>query len=309
MISSVDTIDTTFETAYQAARVTNDLVNGVSNLLLAPCSSGGGLDTYKTQLSLVKTAMTALFSDITLKRTTLIASKNAYNQATRDLELTKAGTDPYKIKSQMALVEQARAQVAIAKSNRDKMVLSAPFSGSVSKVALSVGETVTQGKTVISLIATDGYEIVAKVPEIDIVKVTVGSVVDVSLDAYGKSVIFPATVTRISPSATTEGTVPMYEVVVTFNGSDPRIKQGMTANVSIITEDKKEVITVPSRFVRIISPSSGEVAVYKDGKESVRTIGLGIRGEDGLLEVTSGLLPGDEVIPPVTTVRQAQKQN
>ena len=308
-LSSNEMIDATFEKAYQAAIATNNLVNSVSNLLLAPCSiSNSSLDSYRTALSLVKTSMTSLFSDITLKRSALNNSKNAYSQASRDLELTQAGTDPYKIKSQAALVSQAEAQVIAARSGLSKTIITAPFSGIISKVDLSLGETASIGKTSISMIALDGFEIEAKVPEVDIVKVKEKARVDVTLDAYGKDIFFPSVVTRINPTATTEGTVPVYTVIVTFVGTDQRVRQGMTANVKIITESKSSVITVPARFIRVVTSTQGKVILLINGKEETRTVTLGIRGADGTLEALSGLVVGDVLLPPSTTERQAQKQ-
>lgn len=308
-LSSTDNIDATFEAAYNAALSTNEIVNSVSNLLLSSCSSGNpSLAGFRLTLSTVKTTMTTLFSDIAAKRGALVSAKNNFTLASRDLDLIKAGTDPYKIKAQAAVVEQAEAQVKAAKAGLAKTIIVAPFFGIISNVDLSLGETVTVGKTVISMLAVDGYEIEAKVPEIDIIKIKVGATVDVTLDAYGRDVIFPATVTRINPTATTEGTVPVYKVIVTFVGKDARIKQGMTANIQIVTESKSNVVAVPARFVRIVSSNKGEVTVLVANKEVVREIGLGIRGADGLFEVTSGLVGGEKLVAPSTISREAQKQ-
>lgn len=308
-ISSTQTIDTTFEAAYQSAIMTNDLVNAISNLLLSSCSiSNSSLDSLRTALSVTKTSMTTLFSDITAKRSALISAKNAYSQASRDLELTKAGTDPYKIQAQNALVSSASAQVASARSGVQKTVITAPFTGVISSVDLSIGETVSTGKTVISMLAVDSFEIEAKVPEIDIIKIKIGATAPVTLDAYGKAVTFPATVTRINPTASTEGSVPVYKVIVTFNGNDDRIKQGMTANVDITTESKSKVLVIPSRFATILDSKKGTVVVSKNGKEEVRDITLGARGSDGLVEVTGGIFEGETILSPSIGDRQAQKQ-
>lgn len=308
-LSSIQTIDVAFDEAYKAAIATNDLVNALSNLLLAPCSAGNtSLDGYRATLSVVKVSMTSLFSDITVKRSALITAKNVFNQASRDLDLTKAGTDPYKVKAQAASVSQAEAQVVSARSGLSKTIITAPFKGVISNIDLSLGETVTLGKTVVSMLATDGFEIEAKVPEADIVKVKIGADVDVTLDAYGKDSIFPAKITRINPTATTEGTVPVYKVIVTFIGKDERIRQGMTANVQIVTESKSKVIAIPARFVKVNTVDEGVVTVFVQGKEENKTVRLGIRGVDGLIEVTSGLFEGDVILSPSTTDRQAQKQ-
>lgn len=309
-LSATQTIDSAFESAYQSALATNALINQVSNLLLASCSiTNPSLDGYRTSLSLAKTSMTSLFSDIALKRSALITSKNVYNQAKRDLDLTKAGTDPFKIEAQQASVASALAQVATAKSGLRKTTIVAPFSGVISSVDLSLGETVTVGKTVISMVAIDGYEVEAKVPEIDIVKVKVGAEVDVTLDAYGRGVVFKAVVTRINPTATIEGSVPVYTVIVSFIGKDDRIKQGMTSNIQIATDSKDNVITVPARFVTVINGEQGTVTTLVNGEKSTKNVTLGIRGEDGSLEIRSGLVSGDVLVSPSTTDRQAQKTN
>ncbi len=185
----------------------------------------------------------------------------------------------------------------------------APFSGTISDVSVTEGETVTAGKNVISMLAVDAFEIQAKVPEIDIVKLKVGADVDVTLDAYGKAVVFPATVTRINPTATIEGSVPFYKVIITFVGKDVRIKSGMTANVNIITESKTQALVIPSRFVEIVNEQNGSVAVIKDGIVSKRDVTLGVRGQDGLVEILSGLSPNEEVQSPSIGVKSAQKQS
>ena len=241
--------------------------------------------------------MTTLFSDITIKRSALITSKNAVNQATRDLELTKAGTDPYKIQAQRASVTQAEAKVTQAKLNLSKTILTAPFGGIISNVDASVGETVNLGKIAVSILSVDGLEIEAKVPEIDSVKIKVGSPVEVTLDAYDASVIFPATISRINPTATTEGAVPVYKVIVTFIGKDERIKQGMSANVSVITEDKSNVILLPARYIRVMTPVQGEVVVLEEGSRVKKLISLGLRGSQGEFEIKGGLFEGDKILP------------
>ncbi len=310
VMSSEETLDTAFAAASKAAVYTNDVVNGVSQLLLASCSiSNTSLDGYRTNLSLVKTSMSSLFTDLASKRSALVTAKNTYTQASRDLELSKAGTNPFTLKAQVALVSQSEAQLAQAKANLQKTIIRAPFNGVISDVDLSEGETRTMNSPVISMIAEDGFEIEAKVPEIDIVKIKVGARVDVTLDAYGNSIVFPATVTRINPTATTEGTVPVYKVIVTFVGKDERIKQGMTANVKIVTADKNSIYAVPARFVTVLSGDKGQVIITDGRKDELRDVTLGLRGEGGLIEVTEGLFEGDVLLPPKTTVREAQKLN
>lgn len=296
-ISSKEAIDTAFEQGYQAAILTNNLVSSVSGLLLLSCSlSNTSLDGYRTTLSSVKSSMTALFSSITIKRSTLTSYKNAFKQATYDLELSQAKTDPYKMQTKRANVELLQTQVTQAKSHLSKTILKAPFGGVISNVAVSVGEDVNQEKVAVSMLSIDGLEIEAKVPEVDIVKIKVGATVEVTLDAYGTDAVFPATVTSISSATTTKGTGTFYKVMVTFIGKDELIKQGMKANVNIVTEDKHNVISLPARYVRVISTEKGEILVLQNGARVSKTVTIGIRGSEGELEIRSGLMEGEKVL-------------
>lgn len=308
LVSSEETLDSAFSSAYSSANLTYEIVNEISQLLLSTCSvSNTSLDSYRTTLSTVKTNMNTLFADITAKRNTLTSAKNSYAQALRDLELLKAGTNPYVLKAQMATVAQAEAQVLQAKVNLQKTVIRAPFNGVISEVKPTQGESFSANTGAISMLAEDGYEIEARIPEIDIVKVKTGAKVNVTLDAYGDGVIFPALVSRINPKATTEGTVPIYKAMITFVGKDSRIKQGMTANVAIVTEEKSNVIAVPARFVTIVQGDEGTVTRVSGKKEETVKVVLGVRGEKGLIEIREGVLVGDVLLPPKTTVRGAQK--
>lgn len=309
-ISQQTTIDSTFEQAYNATLATNNVINKIATLLNESCSiQSSSLDPLRTTITLVKTNMTGLFADLSVKRNALLVAKNGYAQATRDLDLTKAGTDINRIKAQSAVVSSARASVAAAVSNYEKTKLTAPFTGVISDVSIKQSEVVTPGKVVISMLAEGLFEVTTKIPEIDIVKVRVGQKVYVTLDAYGNGVVFPATVTRINPSASIEGTVPMYALIITFDKKDERILSGMTANLSIITEDKGVILGIPLRFVTVVNETTGTVTVESVGKQYTRTIGLGARGDDGFVEVTEGLLLGDIVVAPSTSVKASQKQS
>jgi HlyD family secretion protein len=309
-LSSEELLDSTFSSASEVATLANGLVDGISQLLLIPCSvSDTSLNAYRASLSTVKANMNSLFTDLSSKKSALITAKNVFYQSSRDVELAKAGTNSYALKAQAALVSQAEAQLAQAKANLQKVSIRAPFTGVVSDVQLTEGEVIAPNAPVINLIAEGKYEIEAKVPEIDIVKIKVGDMVGVTLDSYGESVVFPATVSRINPTATTEGTVPVYKVIVTFVDDDTRIKQGMTANVTILTDEKTKALVVPSRFVMVVSGQQGKVIVLQDKKQEVRDVVLGVRGDKGLAEVISGIQEGETVVAPPTVSRVAQKQN
>lgn len=309
VISPKDDIDKAFDDAYNQTVLVNDLVSKVSSLIYSSCSiTSTSLDSIRSNVSLAKTSMSTLFSDISSKRISLTSAKNTYNQTKRELDLIKAGSDPFVIRQKQALVSQAEASLMQAKANLGKTIIYAPFSGTISMISINKGETVSQGKEVIKILAKNAYQVEVKVPEVDIVKVKMGNDVNITLDSYGKSVVFKARVTEVSPEAQMEGNVPVYKVVVTFNETDGRIISGMTANVSIITENIKNTISIPSRFVKVNEEGRAFVLVKDKETTNEREVILGIRGEGGLVEIKSGLLDGEIITTFGIGERSAQKE-
>ena len=92
--------------------------------------------------------------------------------------------------------------------------------------------------------------------------------------------------------------MPTYKTKLHFlDASDERIRPGLTANITIITDSRTDILAIPER---IISKESGVSALYvltEDG-ERIRRIEIttGLRSSDGLIEVTKGLKAGDRVI-------------
>jgi HlyD family secretion protein len=180
------------------------------------------------------------------------------------------------------------AAVAYAKTR-----LISPIDGVVSKQDGKVGMIISPNLPVLSVISEGGFQLETLVSETDIAKLAVGNKADVTLDAYGSNAIFPATVVKLDPAATTENGVTGYKVTFQFDQADDRIKPGLTANVSVVTQER-DAVAVPERSV--IEKNGGDSVLVKtaNGLET-RTVDVGIRGADGWWEITSGLQAGDQV--------------
>ncbi len=308
-LSDKATLDAGLDAAYTTTREATSLLDDLSSLLSSNClANSSSADTYRTIVSTARTTVGTVFSDISTKRTAVNTAKNTLLSATRDLDLTKAGTDKAKIRAQEALVAQAEAQVAQAQANLSKNVITAPFNGIITKVDITKGETATAGRSAVTLISSSAFQVEAKIPEVDISKIAVGNPVRVTLDAYGNDVFFEATVSRVDPSATMEGNVPVYKAIVSFKEIDTRIKSGMTANVSIIAASRENALSLPIRFVGVESSATGTVEVLNGKDKKTVKVSLGIRGDDGTVEIRSGILTTDKVVAIQPGARSAQKQ-
>jgi RND family efflux transporter MFP subunit len=252
-------------------------------------------------------------------------AKNTLASARDQLALKQAGSTPEQIKGQEAQVRQAqanitsqKAMIAQASANAqsiqariDKATLKAPLNGVVTKQDAKVGEIVSPNAVVVSLISEAKYQIEADVAEVDIAKIKVGNESRVTLDAYGSTVAFPAKVTKIDPAETIVEGVPTYKTTLEFMENDPRIRSGMTANLDIVTDQRKGVLVIPQRAV-IANNSDRTVRILvmepdpKDASDKIDVmkevpVTVGIRGTDGNVEILSGLMEGDKV---VTTIRK-----
>jgi HlyD family secretion protein len=156
-----------------------------------------------------------------------------------------------------------------------------------------VGEIVTSGKSVVSIISDNQLEIESNVSEINIGKVAIGNPVNIVMDAFAGET-FTGKVTYIEPGETVVDGVVNYKVTVAFDESHPLMKSGLTAKLDIITGIKEDVVTVPQ--YSLITKDGAVFVSKKEGKEFKEVpVTIGLRGQDGLVEVISGLNIGDNV--------------
>lgn len=225
---------------------------------------------------------------------TLISADTAYKTAVGTLTLAQAGATKNDIDAQEAAVNVAQASVAEAEASDAQTKIIAPISGTITAQNASLGETVTPGVPLVSMISDGRYQVSSQVPEIDIGKVRVGDAVDVTLIAY-PGVTFAATVTTVDPAANTSSGVASYGIKVTFLNNDPRLKPGLSGDLRIIIATKNAVLLVPTSA--IIMNGSQEFVYIKNAEKIIRVpVIVGIKGANGMTEIVSGLSVGDKVL-------------
>lgn len=253
------------------------------------------IDTYITHIA---TARTAINAAATVLTTTETAQKNAERRlesAERSLVLIQAPATPATIRAQEARVHAARAAVRDAEAQLEKTIITAPFSGVVTRVDAEVGESVGPSTPVISLISEGGFYIETFIPEVNVALVAVGNPVTVTLDAYGSGTPFLATVASIDPANTLRDGVSTYRALLSFNQQDARIRAGMTANATITTAQKDDVITIPRGVVETRDGIT-TVPVLEGEAVVMREVILGLTSLLGTVEVVSGLREGDRIL-------------
>ncbi|MCK9245993.1 MAG: efflux RND transporter periplasmic adaptor subunit [Anaerolineaceae bacterium] len=158
-----------------------------------------------------------------------------------DLAALKNGPDAVE-------VEKLELQLRLAEKQLENQYIRAPFAGTVLSLNQDPGDQVTPG-TVAAQVADMG-ELYVEVPisEVDIPAIEIDQPAVLTFDAYYEEE-FNGTVTAISQSGDRATGVVNYIVTVRMDGDSDRIKPGMTASVSILTDEKPDALVVYSQSV------------------------------------------------------------
>ncbi|WP_418697501.1 efflux RND transporter periplasmic adaptor subunit [Bacteroides sp.] len=172
--------------------------------------------------------------------------------------------------------ESSQASLAKAERNLSYATITSPIDGVVISRDVEEGQTVASGFETPTLftIAADltQMQVVADVDEADIGGVEEGQRASFTVDAYPNDV-FEGVVTQIrlgdatsSSTSSSSNTVVTYEVVISAHNPDLKLKPRLTANVTIYTLDRKDVLCIPARALRFTpeKPLIGDNDIVKD---------------------------------------------
>jgi len=265
------------------------------------------LDNQKNYISTALTSVTNSEQTISLTKLTnesnintakasLLTAEGSLKAAQDQLTLLVAPPRQEDIELYQAQVKQGQAQVQLLENQIEEAILRSPISGQITKVIKRRGETVQpmMKDVVISLIPEEPFQIEVDIPEVEIGKIDLGDPGKITLDAFPEEE-FSGQVIEIEPAETIISGVVYYKIKISLDTKNTKIKPGMTANVTIITDFKENVLILPQRAV-----------IEKNGKKFVRVpedstfkeieVQTGLSGSGGEIEIISGLKEGDKVI-------------
>lgn len=258
--------------------------------------SASTISSYKTNIYTGRTNVNTVSSNLNSQEQTIESQKITVQKIKDELALKLAGSTPEQITTQEAQLDEAKASVHYYKSQFSKTLLQSPFAGAVTKKNAEIGDIVSISAPVVSLIGSGKFEIEVNVAESDISKVKAGSKARVTLDAYGKGIIFDAEVVQIDLSETIIEGVATYKTKFRFLNDDERILSGLTADIDILSDRKDSVLYVPTRN---ITTKNGKQFVLKFSENDLIAeveVTTGLRGSDGRTEIISGLNVGDRIV-------------
>ncbi|MGE9979289.1 efflux RND transporter periplasmic adaptor subunit [Prevotella sp. SGI.167] len=270
---------------------------------------------------------TNLLSELNTAKANLASAQSSLNYQATNMEryktLYKKGlvsADEYE--NALLTYRQAKEQVTSSKENVQRAqtnlgyaTITSPIDGTVISKSVEEGQTVAASFNTPELftIAKDltNMQVVANVDEADIGGVKEGNRVTFTVDAYPDDT-FEGTVKQVRLEATTTNNVVTYEVVISAPNADLKLKPGLTANVTIYTQERSGVLAVANKALRF-TPTKETVGkdmkiVDCKGKNKVWTLNdktltahpVTIGQTDGInTEITKGLKQGDKIVTEI----------
>ena len=222
-----------------------------SNLVSELNSAKANLEQAKASLSSAESSLSYQAANFRRNKALYqkgLISGNDYESARLSYQTAMAS-----VSSVRDQVSAAREQVKKAQTNLGYATITSPIDGIVLSKSVEEGQTVAASFSTPTLftIAKDltNMQVVADVDEADIGDVKVGERVTFTVDAYPDNT-FSGTVKQVRQEATTTNNVVTYSVVISAPNADLKLKPGLTATVTIYTQENKGVLSVPSKALR-----------------------------------------------------------
>lgn len=199
-----------------------------------------------------------------------------------------------------AELAQAEARLEIAQVELDRTEIRAPFDGVLGPRMVSPGDRVTGGSMsrrgdqtgMMQIDAIDELRLNFTLPEVAVNRIRVGIPLEISVAPFPDE-RFPGEIYFVAPSLDPQNRRLLVKAIV--KNDDHRLRAGLSATVYLPTGARENVLLAPESA--IVHDVAGTFVWRQDaeGKAERVPVRLGGRGR-GLVEVTSGLSPGDRIV-------------
>ena len=221
-----------------------------------------------------------------------VVSQSEYDQRRTQVEAARQQHQSAKNAAQQSIrsLEAARARIALAKKGLDDTLVRAPFAGVVAERLVSVGDYVSRGTRVATVVRVDPLRVELTIPESSVSLVQIGQHVRLTVDAYpGEE--FDATIRFVSPALRSDQRALTVEAV--SQNPDGRLKPGLFATAMIRQSNATEGLLVPVTAIETVA-GTNRVYVVKNGVAEERIVTTGEKVGDRI-EITSGVAAGEIV--------------
>ena len=263
------------------------------------------IDTHRsyinTILASIRTDKSNIFTTKATNELNIAKAENSVATYQASLDETIKNLDVLKAKPREEDVNYAEAEVNQMKASAsllEKKIIDsnifAPISGQIVEINKEIGEIVslTDGPVFVE-IADLPFEIEINVSEVDSAKLKVGNKAEIVLDALPNEK-FSGEIIEIDPAGKEISGVIYYKTKISLNSDNPGIRPEMTANVTIFTASKNQVLVIPLNAL-IFKEDKKVVRVFVGKEIKEIEVETGIMDSKGFVEIVSGLQEGDKL--------------
>ncbi len=244
----------------------------------------------------------------------LLAGPTAVNIAAAEAQVAAArskldtllrGADETDIELAQLSIEQAQLTLLEARLDLIKADLVAPAAGTVLQVNVDESDRISEGTVAITLADLSQLQLMIDVAEVDIPKISVGQLADVTIDAFPERV-FAGMISGIDPSSNAKEGVIDYPVTVRLIDEALKdVRPGMTAVATLRSEMADARWLVPTNAIQ---ENSDETIVFKSSDGQALPVAVVVEEAQGEWTVVRSrqLQSGDEVLGATTFVREEE---
>jgi membrane fusion protein (multidrug efflux system) len=236
------------------------------------------LDDVKTAAMLSDAEAAHQLAEISYKRSEGLLKNNTISQQAHD--------------EARAALKSAKAQLELAGDQHFKTVITAPFSGVVGEKSVSIGQFVTRGRLLLSMVRMDPLDIVGDAPERYLAGLSTNLAVEFETEAYPRQT-FKASIVYVSP--TVDASSRTVRIKAEVPNAEGLLKPGMFGRMSIILEERDDSLLIPEACIRMQGPRMMVVRLNGENRSEVVPVTTGRRSE-GRVEVLTGISEGDRVV-------------
>lgn len=209
------------------------------------------------QANLAKARNMLMQKKLELDRMAALRTQQFVSQSDLDLATTNYRDAEAQVDLSEAQVDQAKATLSSAELDLGYTTIYSPVNGTVVSRNVEEGQTVAASfqTPTLFVLAQDltRMQVIANVSESDIGGVTEGKSADFRVDAYPRE-FFHGIVTQVRNAPVSIQNVVTYDVIISVDNPELKLKPGMTANITIVTARNEDALRAPNAALRFRMP-------------------------------------------------------
>lgn len=209
------------------------------------------------QANLAKARNMLMQKKLELDRMAALRTQQFVSQSDLDLATTNYRDAEAQVDLSEAQIDQAKATLSSAELDLGYTTIYSPVNGTVVSRNVEEGQTVAASfqTPTLFVLAQDltRMQVIANVSESDIGGVTEGKSADFRVDAYPRE-FFHGIVTQVRNAPVSIQNVVTYDVIISVDNPELKLKPGMTANITIVTARNEDALRAPNAALRFRMP-------------------------------------------------------